>query len=158
MRIACLVLFFALNAACGNAPDTEPGAPAQASQPPRDAQHQNVSGPHGDHTPRHGGMVLMNGDIHYEIVLAADGRHEVWFTDAVRNELPASVASGVTMEIARPGATLETVQLSIDDTGEAWVAKARPVSGDGVMVKVRYALQGEPHEIEVPFTVAGLRR
>jgi hypothetical protein len=34
------------------------------------------------------------------------------------------------------------------------VAKARPLDGDGVMVTLRYALQGEPHEIEVPF-VAG---
>jgi hypothetical protein len=72
----------------------------------------------------------------------------------MRNELPASIASGVMMEVARPQAPPEMVQLAIDDAGEAWVAKARPLDGDGVMVTLRYALQGEPHEIEVPF-VAG---
>jgi hypothetical protein len=153
MRIPYCVFLLALSVACGNNSDTMSAPPPdQAAQPPRDAQHQNVTGPHGDHTPRHGGVVLMNGDIHYEIVLASNGQHEIWFSDAVRNELPASVASGVTMEIARPGSAPEMVQLSINDTGEAWVATARPVAGDGVMVKVRYALQGEPHEIELPYT------
>jgi hypothetical protein len=96
-------------------------------------------------------MVLMTGDVHYEVVLARDGRHQIWFSDAVRSELPASVATGVTMEVARPKAPVEVVMLRIDDAGEAWIADARPVEGEGVMVKIRYALQGDPHEIEVPF-------
>jgi hypothetical protein len=155
MRIGCLVTLFALTVSCGNG--TEPEAaisPSQPEGPPRDAQHQGLSGPHGDHTPHHGGMVLMNGDVHYEVVLATDGHHEIWFSDAMRNELPASVASGVVMEVLRPGTPAEMIQLTIDDAGEAWVTKARPVDGDGVMVKIRYALQGEPHEIELPFVAA----
>jgi len=155
MRIACLVLLAALAVACGNGTEEDRAAsPTQPPGAPRDAQHQGVTGPHGDHTPHHGGMVLMNGDVHYEVVLATDGHHEVWFSDAMRNELPASIASGVMMEVARPEAPPEIVQLAIDDAGEAWVAKARQVDGDGVMVKLRYALQGEPHEIELPFVPA----
>ena len=96
----------------------------------------------------------MNGDVHYEVVLASDGRHQLWFSDAVRSELPASVATGVTMEVARPDAPVEIVALRIDDAGEAWIADARRIEGEGVMVKVRFALQGEPHEIEVPFVVS----
>lgn len=99
----------------------------------------------------------MNGDIHYEVVLRHDGQHEVWFTDAMRSELPASVASGVTLEFARPGVGTESVPLSINDTGEAWVGRAGPIATDNsqaVMVKVRYSLQGEPHEIELPFVAA----
>ncbi len=143
---------------CGNGTDTQPAvSPSEPSGTPRDAQHQNVIGPHGDHTPRHGGMVLMNGDIHYEVVLAKDGHHEIWFSDAVRYELPASVAAGVTMEVARPGAPAEIIKLTINETGEAWVAAARPLEGEGVMVKIRYALQGELHEIELPFVAAGSR-
>jgi hypothetical protein len=95
-------------------------------------------------------MVLMNGDVHYEVVFAEDGRHQVWFSDAMRNELPASVASGVTMEVARPGQPPESIALTIDDAGEAWVGSGRPLAGDGITVKIRYALQGEPHEIELP--------
>lgn len=152
MRILCLVLLLALTVGCGNGTEQQAAMPpSQPAGPPRDAQHQGLSGPHGDHTPHHGGMVLMNGDVHYEVVLAKDGHHEIWFSDAMRNELPASVASGVVMEVARPDAPPETIQLAIDDAGEAWVARSRPLEGAGIMVKVRYALQGEPHEIELPF-------
>lgn len=110
-------------------------------------------GPHGDHSPQHGGLVLMDGDVHYEVVLEQDGTHAVWFTDALRNALPASVASSVGLEIRRPGAEPEIVELSIDENGEAWVATARPVDGvEGVMVTVRYTLRGEqPQQIELPF-------
>lgn len=93
----------------------------------------------------------MQGDVHYEIVLAPSGRHEVWFSDAVRNELPASVASGVAMDVLRPSAAAEAVALTIDDAGEAWVASAQPLDGEGIFVKLRYKLQGEPHEIEIPY-------
>jgi hypothetical protein len=156
MRMACLMLLGALTVGCADGTDDASAVSpvSTASGPPRDAQHQGVTGPHGDHTPHHGGMVLMNGDVHYEVVLANDGHYQVWFSDAMRNELPASVASGVMMEVTRPDTPPEIVQLAIDDAGEAWVAKARRVEGDGVMVKLRYALQGEPHEIELPFVPA----
>lgn len=134
----------------------EPAVPAVAAAPP-DAAHKDVVGPHGDHTPRHGGLVLMNGDVHYEVVLARDGRHQIWFSDAVRSDLPASVAAGVTMDIRRPGGPVETVSFAIDDTGEAWIASGRPFDGEGGMVTVRYALQGTGHEIEIPVTPAILR-
>jgi hypothetical protein len=145
------VLVLGVTIGCGRG-EPRAGAPAgQTASPPNDAAHRNLTGPHGDHSPHHGGMVLMTGDVHYEVVLARDGRHQIWFSDAVRSELPASVATGVTMEVARPKAPVEVVMLRIDDAGEAWIADARPVEGEGVMVKIRYALQGDPHEIEVPF-------
>jgi hypothetical protein len=156
MRALIVVLACALAPACaGDAGSGAPPPADEAAQAPRDAQHQNLTGPHGDHTPRHGGMVLMNGDVHYEVVLSRTGNHAVWFTDAVRNDLPASVASRVTMEVDRPNAAPELLQLAIDETGEAWVADGRPIEGPGVMIKLRYALQGEPHEIEVPFVPDG---
>ena len=99
----------------------------------------------------------MNGDVHYEVVFDRAGRHEIWFSDAVRSDLPASIATGVTMEVSRPGAAPELLQLAIDDAGEAWVAEGRLLEGDGVMVEVRYALQGVPHAIEVPVVASALR-
>jgi len=139
---------------CANEPASAPApAASSATAPAADAQHQNVVGPHGDHTPHKGGMVLMNVDIHYEVVLSRDGRHRIWFSDAVRNELPASVATGVTMTITRSGEPDEVLALTIDDNGESWVAAGRPVTGDAY-VKVAYALQGEPHEVEIPFVPA----
>lgn len=153
MRVVVLLMGVVVVSGCGR--DQAPagaGAPA-AVEAPRDAQHQGVVGPHGDHTPHRGGLVLMNGDVHYEVVFARDGRHQVWFSDAMRNELPASLASNVTMEVMRPGAPVEVVTLAIDEAGESWVGSGRPIAGDDVMVKVKYALQGQPHEIELPFVV-----
>ena len=144
---------------CGRA-DTVSVAPVANTTPsgPADPQHQNVTGPHGDHSPHHGGLVLMNGDIHYEVVLGRDGRHRIWFSDAVRSDLPASIAQNLTLEIARPSAPVEVLKPTIDESGESWVATSRPIEGDGVMVKIRYALQGEPHEVEVPFIAGGANK
>ena len=146
----------ALMLGCGRS-ETVSVAPVANTTPsgPADPQHQNVTGPHGDHSPHHGGLVLMNGDIHYEVVLGRDGRHRIWFSDAVRSDLPASIAQNLTLEIARPSAPVEVLKPTIDESGESWVATSRPIEGDGVMVKIRYALQGEPHEVEVPFIAGG---
>lgn len=158
MRLACVSLVLMLLVGCGrqNGQPQDVSA-AQTSAQPNDAAHQNLTGPHGDHTPHHGGMVLMNGDVHYEVVIGKDGRHQIWFSDAVRSDLPASVATGVTMEVARPGAPVEIVRLTIDDAGEAWVGTTRRVDAEGVMVTIRYALQGAPHEIEIPVVLPSLR-
>ena len=148
--VTCLV-----GAAGCSAPAVPPsGAATAATTAPVDATHKGVIGPHGDHTPRHGGFVLMNGDVHYEVVLASDGRHAVWFSDAVRSDLPASLARDVTMQVSRPDAPVEHLTLQIDDAGESWVARGRPVGGDNVVIKLRFVMQGEPHEVEIPFVPA----
>lgn len=151
-RLLGATIVMSLAGGCSAAADPPAAAPGDTA--PADAQHQDVTGPHGDHTPKHGGFVLMNGDLHYEVVLAANGRHRVWFTDAMRNELPASLASHVTLTVNRPAAPAETLSLAIDESGESWLASGRPVAGDGVMVTISYAVMGEPVEIEVPFVPA----
>jgi hypothetical protein len=97
-------------------------------------------------------MVLMKGELHYEVVLDSKGRHAIWFSDAVREDLPASVASKVAMIVSRPAASPEFLTLAIDDSGESWVASGREVTGDDVMVTVTFVARGEPVEIEIPFT------
>ena len=74
---------------------------------PADAQHAGITTPHGDHSPHHGGLVLMQGELHYEVVLDRNGKHAIWFSDAVREDLPASVASKVAMTVARPKAAMK---------------------------------------------------
>ncbi len=127
-----------------------PPPSAEPAPKPKDAQHANITTPHGDHSPHHGGLVLMNGEVHYEVVLDRAGRHRIWFSDAVREDLPASQASRVTMVIVRKGVPNETLTLLIDDSGESWIASGRPVAGD-VIVTVTYLLRGEPFAIEIPF-------
>jgi len=73
-------------AACGGSPPREAAAAAKTPPP---AATQGGAMPHGDHNPHHGGIVMMKGDVHYEVVLDPDGRdHRVYFTDAVREDLP----------------------------------------------------------------------
>lgn len=95
----------------------------------------------------------MNGEVHYEVVFDRGGRHRIWFSDAVRVDLPASQASQVTIVVVRQGVPDETLALGIDDSGESWVAAGQPVAPGEVTVKVSYVLRGEPFEIEIPFAV-----
>jgi len=127
---------------------------AEPTLKPKDAQHAGITAPHGDHTAHHGGLVLMNGEVHYEVVLDRAGKHRIWFSDSVREDLPASLASKVTMTVVRKGAADEVLSLGIDDSGESWLAAGRPVTAGDVTVKVTYLLRGEPFEIEIPFTLA----
>lgn len=146
-----VALALAIAAASCGAPQPA-GEPAPAASPrPPDSQHAGITAPHGDHSPHHGGIVLMQGELHYEVVFNPGGRHAVWFSDAVREDLPASVASRVEMTVMRPGAAEETLALAIDESGESWIASGRPVAGNDVMVKLAFVARGEPHEIEIPY-------
>jgi len=51
-------------------PAPAPAPAAEPAAPPTDSQHAGITEPHGDHTAHHGGMVLMNGDVHYEVVMS----------------------------------------------------------------------------------------
>ena len=136
------------SAACSAKPEVpQPGAPAK----PADSQHAGITTPHGDHSPHHGGIVMMNGEMHYEVVFDPAGKHRVWFSNAVREDLPASIATGVTMVISRPMGLAETLPFKIDDSGESWVATGSPLDESGTMIKLTYSVRGEPFEIEIPF-------
>ena len=121
------------------------------TQKPADSQHAGITTPHGDHSPHHGGIVMMNGEMHYEVVFDKAGKHRVWFSNAVREDLPASVASNVMMIVTRPMGVAESLALAIDDSGESWVAAGAPLDESGTTVTLRYSVRGEPFEIEIPF-------
>lgn len=140
-----VLAFTVLAVACSNRPEATP----EPVKKPADAQHAGITTPHGDHSPHHGGIVLMNGDVHYEVVFDKGGKHRVWFSDAVREDLPASVASNVKMIVTRSFASPEFLTLTIDDSGESWVANGKPIAG-GEMATISYLLHGEPYEIEIP--------
>lgn len=150
MRFLTGVLPLVLMAAC-SAPAEPPSA--DTTPKPVDPQHAGITTPHGDHSPHRGGMVLMNGEVHYEVVLDPGGRHRLWFTDAIREDLPASIASDVLMIVTRQAASPERITLTIDESGESWAASGQPIGAGDVMVTVSYLLRGEPYEIEIPFTI-----
>ena len=109
---------------------------------------------HGDHSPRYGGYVFMHGDLHFEVVLTAEGEHRIYFSDAMRSELPAAVAEDVRISIRRVGEAgeeLEPLRPRIDEFGEAWIASSRPIDSEDSVAIVYFRFEGSPYEIEVPF-------
>lgn len=136
----------------GAAACSSPPAPVTLeTEKPADAQHAGITTPHGDHSPHHGGMVLMNGETHYEVLLDRGGKHRIWFSNAMRDDLPASVAAKVRMIVTRKGEPDETLALAIDESGESWIASGQPVTGTDATAKITYELRGSPFEIEIPF-------
>ncbi len=94
----------------------------------------------------------MHRDLHFEVLLDREGRHRVYLTDAVRNELPAAAASEVTIAVLRPGGEApETLALEIDEFGESWLANGTPVGSEESRAVVALVHQGERYEIELPF-------
>jgi len=109
--------------------------------------------PHGDHNPHHGGVVMMKGELHYEVVLDPTGRaHRVYFSDAIREELPASVGSDVVLTIRRPAQPDERIAMQIDDTGESWIGSGQPVASPAATTaRLGFSIEHEPYWIDLPF-------
>jgi len=130
------------------------GGPAADNRPaPGPPANSASSVPHGDHNPHHGGIVMMKGeDLHYEVVLDPAGRsHGVYFTDALREDLPASVASNVELTIKRSGSADEHVALQIDAAGESWVGSGQPIANpETTTVRVGFSIRNEPYWIDLP--------
>jgi hypothetical protein len=123
-----------------------------SSEPPPPKSPVPAAAAHGDHSPQHGGVVLMHGDLHFEVLLDPEGSHRVYLTDAVRNELPASAASEVTVTVLRPGEVEpEKLVLDIDEFGESWLARGQPVPEEDSRAVVALVHEGERYEIELPF-------
>lgn len=93
----------------------------------------------------------MRGDLHFEVVFDGGGRHRVFFSDAVRAELPAAIASGVTLTVSGTTMPSETLKARVDDNGESWIVEGSPLRGANVVARVSFVVAGEPYWIDVPF-------
>jgi hypothetical protein len=105
---------------------------------------------HFDHRPRHGGLVLMNSDTHFEVVLDGDGSYNVYFSDAVRTALPASIASQVLVVVTPPGRAPEETRLQIDSTDALWIGRGTPIDDPNAIVRITYTAGNKPYWIDVP--------
>src|SRR5712664_3728057 len=73
-----------------------------------------------DHPPQHGGIVFTSGDLDAEFVMGKpQGRYQVYFSDAAGEEVPAALATGVTLTVRRGAGPAEKIQLRVDDAGES---------------------------------------
>lgn len=109
--------------------------------------------PHMDHSPRHGGLVLMRGDTHFEVVLNSDGLCKMYFTDAIRSELPASFASEVEIGLATLDGVRQNVPLRADPDDKMWSGQLKMTKDRQSIVRVTYVARGEqPYWIDVPLS------
>src|SRR5450755_1211711 len=109
---------------------------------------------HGNHNPKFGGVVLMNGELHLEVVAKEDGNYTVHFSDAARQELPASVVSDLHISIKRPGFRGEPVDMKISDSGDSWEGKGGFVDNHDTMLSVAFTAQGKQCTSDMPFFAA----
>jgi len=149
LRLSAIAAVLTTAAACGPAPG--PPRPAQKAPAPSDPAATTV--PHGDHNPHHGGVVMMKGDLHYEVVLDPSGRdYRLYFSDAVREDLPAAYASAVALTVRRPGVADEPIVMKIDETGESWSGSGRAVARPAqAEARVAFTIASEPYWVDVPF-------
>ena len=99
----------------------------------------------------------MNGDLHFEIVLSRDGNHRLYFSDAMRAELPAATASDVTLTFSSGEGPGDTLKAEVDGNGESWIAKGAPltlIKGAEVTARVAFVVNDEPYWIDVPYIEA----
>ncbi len=107
---------------------------------------------HGDHNPHHGGVVLMKGDLHYEAIFDPTGKtHQLFFSDAVREDLPAAFASAVSFTIKRRNEADELVPMQIDAAGESWIGSGRPIADPAsTTIRIAFTVGEEPYWLDVP--------
>jgi Cu/Ag efflux protein CusF len=123
---------------------------ARDDTPPSTAARAPGPGTH-DHTPHHGGVVGMSGQIHLEALAAPDGRVRLWLSDFWRYPIPPERASGsVTLELPE-----RDVALALRATGDALEAAAGPLSPRDVTARFTLTVDGAPVEMDFLLPVAG---
>jgi hypothetical protein len=146
---------YLLALACAGCSEFAVGCRADTSPPASTIVDSAATAAHGDHSPHHGGVVMMKGDLHYEVVLDANGRYRLYFTDATRADLPAAAAASASITLMRKGEPPEGIELRIDESGESWVGQGRPVKDPSTTTaRVSYTIRGEePYWIDLPFDI-----
>jgi hypothetical protein len=110
------------------------------------------AGAHHDHSSQRGGTVLMNGDVHFEIVPDFGGTHVVLFSDAYRRAMPASEIQEATLTVMRDGEAPEVLALRAESDG-TWTARGRRIDAPEVTLRFSYLQRGgEPYTIDLPVT------
>jgi hypothetical protein len=81
--------------------------------------------PHADHSPRHGGVVTMSGDLHVEVVVTKRGEVHLYLSDAARVAIPPAQASG-SVRVERAGAAAQTLPLVAEVSGSLFAKGPTP--------------------------------
>lgn len=101
-------------------------------------------------TPKFRGTAKIGG-LQAEIAVTPGGEYNLAFLDAAGDDLPAATASNVSLEVDH-----ETVRLDINDTGESWVGKGRPLRDAATPARLAFTFQGKPASADVALTQVDL--
>jgi hypothetical protein len=147
------ILFIAL-VSCSNG--SQPSTAITAAMPDANGTERDPDPApvHGNHDPHHGGVVYMKDDLHFEVVLNRSGKHRVYFSDASRAELPASIASQVSLSFSGGEGSAEVVEGEIDESGESWIVSGPPMKAADLTVRVGFVIDAAPYWIDAPFIEA----
>jgi hypothetical protein len=162
LQTCAIVAIAAGVAACGGGHDRDvdppvaapiAAAPAQGGAAGQARMAMSGAMPHGDHNPHHGGIVMMKGDLHFEVVSNPAGRYNLFFTDATRADLPAAAAENVSLTVHRTNEPDEPIAMHIDDAGESWEGTGRRVDDPAdTTVRVAFTFKGDqPYWIDLPY-------
>ena len=113
----------------------------------------SVSEAHEDHSSRHGGFVMMFLDLHLELVIPEEGGVEIFYSDEMRRDMPASVVSEVVVAIHRTDGSQEPLEMNVSDQGDRWAGLCSPISDPMTIVRVEFFWRGQPVTLEVPVSV-----
>lgn len=108
---------------------------------------------HGNHDAKHGGFVMMYLDMHFELVVPERGGIQLYYSDPLRNDLPAAVVADVSVEIERRGYSIEPVAMMISANGDHWMGESTAVTSIDDIVRVAFLFQGEPFVLDIPAMV-----
>ena len=122
------------------------------TQLPQEALHPNLTVPHGDHTPHKGGTVMMYGDLHYEVILDRLGKYELWLSDELRTELPASNVEAVTFTVrtASGDGEFEVIALERDEEDTKWFE----INDSQTIARIGFEYDTERYWIDLMFPQA----
>jgi YD repeat-containing protein len=106
-----------------------------------------------DHTPRHGGVVLGDEDIHIEIAAAPDGTVRVYLSDVWRRPLPVEGTTGaVTLHLPSGARTL-----ALAPTGAALEARTDGFGTESALADIVLERQGKRLDTSVQLDLTGER-
>ena len=127
---------------------------SQMSEAETDGHQGHGSADHGDHNPKFGGLVLMYGLLHFEIVARPNGEVELHLSDAMRTPMPAVSVSDVTVEVERDGGAFEMVPMAISDAGDFWWGTSGPLEDqENTKLHLAFVAYGQPYVYAMPLKV-----
>jgi len=117
-----------------------------------DAMPGHGDATHGDHNPKFGGLVLMYGILHFEIVARPEGAIQLHLSDGMRTPMPATTVSDVTVEVEREGGRYEGIPMAISEAGDYWQGNSDDTLDDreATTLHLAFVAFGEPYIYALP--------